>query len=253
MNYRAIGAIYKFEMARTWRTILQSIVSPVVSTSLYFVVFGAAIGSRITQIEGVSYGTFIVPGLVMLSVLTQSIANASFGIYFPKFVGTIYEILSAPISYGEIVLGYVGAAATKSIILGLIILATASLFVPLHIHHPVWMLTFLVLTAVTFSLFGFIIGIWADGFEKLQIVPLLIVTPLVFLGGSFYSISMLPPFWQKITLFNPVVYLISGFRWSFYEIADVNIAVSIGVIFLFLAACLTAIWWIFKTGYRLKT
>src|ERR1700710_2953978 len=223
MNYRAVRAIYLFEMARTWRTLLQSIVSPVVSTSLYFVVFGAAIGSRISEVEGVSYGTFIVPGLVMLSVLTQSISNASFGIYFPKFSGTIYEILSAPVSYLEIVLGYVGAAATKSIILGLIILATAGLFVPLRIHHPLWMLTFLVLTALSFSLFGFIIGIWADGFEKLQVIPLLIITPLTFLGGTFYSIKMLPPFWQTVTLFNPVVYLISGFRWSFYGIADVDV------------------------------
>jgi ABC-2 type transport system permease protein len=252
MNFRAIGAIYKFEMARTWRTILQSIVSPVISTSLYFVVFGAAIGSRISQVEGVSYGTFIVPGLVMLSVLTQSIANASFGIYFPKFVGTIYEILSAPISHFEIVLGYVGAAATKSIILGLIILATAGLFVPLHIHHPVWMLTFLVLTAATFSLFGFIIGIWADGFEKLQMVPMLVVTPLTFLGGSFYSVNMLPPAWRSIALLNPVVYLISGFRWSFYEIADVNVEISIAMTLVFLAICLGVVWWIFKTGYRLK-
>ena len=252
MNFRAVRAIYLFEMARTWRTLLQSIVSPVVSTSLYFVVFGAAIGSRITQIEGVSYGTFIVPGLVMLSVLTQSIANASFGIYFPKFVGTIYELLSAPVSYLEIVLGYVGAAATKSIVLGLIILATAGLFVPLQIHHPWWMLTFLVLTAVTFSLFGFIIGIWADGFEKLQIVPLLVITPLTFLGGCFYSISVLPPFWQKVTLFNPVLYLISGFRWSFYEIADVSVGLSVGITLSFLAACIIVVWWIFKTGYRLK-
>ena len=234
MNFRAVRAIYLFEMARTWRTLLQSIVSPVVSTSLYFVVFGAAIGSRITEVEGVSYGTFIVPGLVMLSVLTQSIANASFGIYFPKFVGTIYEILSAPISYFEIVLGYVGAAATKSIILGLIILATAGLFVPLHIHHPWWMLTFLVLTAVTFSLFGFIIGIWADGFEKLQMIPMLVVTPLTFLGGSFYSVNMLPSGWRTITLLNPVVYLISGFRWSFYEIADVSVGLSVGMTLGFL-------------------
>src|SRR6201746_2036794 len=226
MNFRAVQAIYLFEMARTWRTLLQSIVSPVVSTSLYFVVFGAAIGSRITSVEGVSYGTFIVPGLVMLSVLTQSIANASFGIYFPKFVGTIYEILSAPISYVEIVLGYVGAAATKSIILGLIILATAGLFVPLHIQHPVWMLTFLVLTAVTFSLFGFIIGIWADGFEKLQMIPMLVVTPLTFRGGPFYSISMLPPIWQKLSLLNPSVYLISGFRWSFFDQSEMHIGVS---------------------------
>ncbi|HEY7647148.1 MAG TPA: ABC transporter permease [Hyphomicrobiales bacterium] len=253
MNLYAVNAIYRFEMARFWRTLWQSMVSPVVSTSLYFVVFGAAIGSRISQVEGVSYGAFIVPGLMMLTLLMNSISNASFGIYFPKFTGTIYELMSAPVSFFEIVLGYVGAAATKSIILGLIILVTASFFVDLHIAHPFWMLFFLFLTAITFSLFGFIIGIWADGFEKLQIVPLLIVTPLVFLGGSFYSISMLPPFWQKVTLFNPVVYLISGFRWSFYEIADVNIVISIGVIFLFLAGCLLVIWWIFKTGYRLKT
>jgi ABC-2 type transport system permease protein len=253
MNFYAVKSIYRFEMARFWRTLWQSMVSPVVSTSLYFVVFGAAIGSRISQIEGVSYGAFIVPGLMMLTLLMNSISNASFGIYFPKFTGTIYELMSAPVSFFEIVLGYVGAAATKSIILGLIILVTASFFVPLHIAHPFWMLFFLLLTALTFSLFGFIIGIWADGFEKLQIVPLLIVTPLVFLGGSFYSISMLPPFWQKVTLFNPVVYLISGFRWSFYEISDVNVAVSIGMIFLFLTACLIVIWWIFKTGYRLKT
>ena len=239
MNFRAVLAIYKFEMSRTGRTIVQSIVSPVVSTSLYFVVFGAAIGSRITEVEGVSYGTFIVPGLVMLSVLTQSIANASFGIYFPKFVGTIYEILSAPVSSFEIVLG-------------LIILATAGLFVPLHIHHPVWMLTFLVLTAVTFSLFGFIIGIWADGFEKLQMIPMLVVTPLTFLGGSFYSVNMLPSGWRTITLLNPVVYLISGFRWSFYEIADVSVAVSVGMTLSFLAICMIVVWWIFKTGYRLK-
>jgi ABC-2 type transport system permease protein len=253
MNFRAIRAIYVFEMARTWRTIAQSIVSPVISTSLYFVVFGAAIGSRIPQIEGVSYGAFIVPGLVMLTLLTQSIANASFGIYFPKFTGTIYEILSAPVSYVEIVAGYVGAAASKSIILGLIILATAGLFVPLRIAHPLWMLAFLVLTALTFSLFGFIIGIWADGFEQLQFIPLLVITPLTFLGGTFYSISVLPPFWQTVTLFNPVVYLISGFRWSFYEIADVHIGVSLGMTLLFLLACLAAIWWIFRTGYRLKT
>lgn len=252
MNFGAVQAIYKFEMARTWRTLLQSIVSPVVSTSLYFVVFGAAIGSRITHVEGVSYGTFIVPGLIMLSVLTQSITNASFGIYFPKFIGTIYEILSAPVSYFEIVLGYVGAAATKSIILGLIILATAGLFVPLHIHHPIWMLTFLILTSVTFSLFGFIIGIWADGFEKLQMIPMLIITPLTFLGGSFYSINMLPPTWQTLALFNPVVYLISGFRWSFYEIADVSVSVSIGMTVGFLAACMLVVWWIFRTGYRLR-
>ncbi len=253
MNFEAVKAIYRFEMARTWRTLLQSIVSPVVSTSLYFVVFGAAIGSRITEVEGVSYGTFIVPGLVMLSVLTQSITNASFGIYFPKFIGTIYEILSAPVSYFEIVLGYVGAAATKSIILGLIILATAGLFVPLHIQHPVWMLLFLVLTSVTFSLFGFIIGIWADGFEKLQMIPMLIITPLTFLGGSFYSIGMLPQSWQTVALFNPVVYLISGFRWSFYEIADVSLSVSMGMTLSFLVICMTIVWWIFKSGYRLKS
>nr|WP_216592169.1 ABC transporter permease [Lactobacillus acidophilus] len=252
MNLRAVRAIYLFEMARTWRTLMQSIVSPVLSTSLYFIVFGAAIGSRIDQVEGVSYGTFIVPGLIMLSVLTQSVANASFGIYFPKFTGTIYEILSAPASFLEIALGYVGAAATKSIILGLIILATAALFVPLHIAHPVWMLGFLVLTAVAFSLFGFIIGIWADGFEKLQVVPLLIITPLTFLGGSFYSISMLPPLWQTIALFNPVVYLVSGFRWSFYEIVDVDIGISVAATFGFLLLCMAAVWWIFKTGYRLK-
>ncbi|MDB5655352.1 MAG: sugar transporter permease, partial [Tardiphaga sp.] len=249
MNFRAVKAIYLFEMARTWRTVLQSIVSPVISTSLYFVVFGAAIGSRITSVEGVSYGTFIVPGLVMLSVLTQSISNASFGIYFPKFTGTIYELLSAPVSYVEVVLGYVGAAATKSILLGLIILATAGLFVPLHILHPWWMVTFLVLTAVTFSLFGFIIGIWADGFEKLQAIPLLVVTPLTFLGGSFYSVSMLPSGWRTITLLNPVVYLISGFRWSFYEISDVSVVWSITITLLFLAICMVTVWWIFKTGY----
>jgi ABC-2 type transport system permease protein len=252
MNVPAMRAIYKFEMARTGRTLMQSIISPVISTSLYFVVFGAAIGSRIQQVEGISYGAFIVPGLIMLSLLTQSISNASFGIYFPRFTGTIYELLSAPVSYLEIVVSYVGAAATKSIILGAIILATAGLFVPLKIAHPMWMLLFLVLTAVTFSLFGFIIGIWADGFEKLQLVPLLIVTPLTFLGGSFYSIDMLPPFWQTVTLFNPVVYLISGFRWSFYEIADVNVAVSLGMTALFLAIFLAIVAWIFRTGYRLK-
>jgi ABC-2 type transport system permease protein len=253
MNFRAVQAIYRFEMARAWRTVAQSIVSPVISTSLYFVVFGAAIGSRITQINGVSYGAFIVPGLVMLSLLTQSVANASFGIYFPRFTGTIYEILSAPISYVEIVLGYVGAAASKSMILGAIILATAGLFVPLHIDHPFWMLLFLMLTAISFSLFGFILGIWADGFEKLQIVPLLIITPLTFLGGSFYSITMLPPIWQKISLANPVVYLVSGFRWSFYGLADVSVGVSLAMTGVFLALCLTTIWWIFKTGYRLKS
>ena len=253
MNFRAVQAIYRFEMARAWRTVAQSIVSPVISTSLYFVVFGAVIGSRITQVNEVSYGAFIVPGLVMLTLLTQSVANASFGIYFPKFTGTIYELLSAPISYVEIVLGFVGAAASKSIILGVIILATAGLFVPLHIDHPFWMLTFLVLTAVTFSLFGFILGIWADGFEKLQIVPLLIITPLTFLGGSFYSITMLPPVWQKVSLANPVVYLVSGFRWSFYSNADVSVGVSLAMTGVFLALCLTTVWWIFKTGYRLKS
>jgi ABC-2 type transport system permease protein len=253
MNIYAVRAIYKFEMARTWRTLLQSIISPVISTSLYFVVFGAAIGSRISEINGISYGAFIVPGLIMLSLLTQSISNASFGIYFPKFTGTIYELLSAPVSYIEIVISYVGAAATKSIILGLIILATAGLFVPLQIIHPFWMILFLVLTAVTFSLVGFIIGIWADNFEKLQLVPLLIVTPLTFLGGSFYSIDILPPFWQKITLFNPVVYLISGFRWSFYGIADVGVAVSLTMTSIFLLISLAIIAWIFRTGYRLKT
>src|ERR1044071_3163808 len=247
MNFRAVRAIYVFEMARTARTIMQSIVSPVISTSLYFVVFGAAIGSRITEIDGVSYGSFIVPGLIMLTLLTQSTMNASFGIYFPRFTGTIYEILSAPVSPFEIVLGYVGAAATKSIILGLIILLTSWLFVPLRIAHPFWMVTFLVLTAATFSLLGFIIGIWADGFEKLQIVPLLIVTPLTFLGGTFYSISVLPPAWQTITLLNPVVYLVSGFRWSFFEIADVDMTVSVGMTLFFLFACLAIIWWIFKT------
>jgi ABC-2 type transport system permease protein len=253
MNYHAIRAIYTFEMARTFRTLLQSIVSPVISTSLYFVVFGAAIGSRITDIDGVSYGAFIVPGLIMLSLLTQSISNASFGIFFPKFTGTIYELLSAPVSYIEIVISYVGAAATKSIILGLIILATSGLFVPLEVAHPLWMLAFLVLTSVTFSLFGFILGIWAEGFEKLQLVPFLIITPLIFLGGSFYSIEMLPPFWQTASLFNPVVYLISGFRWSFYGIADVSVGVSLATTVFFLAICLTTVWWIFKTGYRLKT
>ncbi|HEY7383317.1 MAG TPA: ABC transporter permease [Beijerinckiaceae bacterium] len=253
MNLEAVRAIYLFEMARTGRTLLQSIVSPVISTSLYFVVFGAAIGSRITEIEGVEYGAFIVPGLIMLMLLTQSVANASFGIYVPRFTGTIYELLSAPVSYIEIVIGYVGAAATKSIILGLIILATAGLFVPLRIAHPFWMLAFLLLTAVTFSLLGFIIGIWADGFEKLQLVPLLILTPLTFLGGTFYSVSVLPPIWQKLALLNPVVYLISGFRWSFFETADVSVGVSLAMTLLFLAVCLTLTWWIFRTGYRLKT
>ena len=252
MNLHAVKAIYLFEMARTWRTLFQSVVSPVISTSLYFVVFGSAIGSRIADIEGVGYGSFIVPGLIMLTLLTQSISNASFGIYFPKFIGSIFELLSAPVSSFEIVLGYVGAAATKSIILGLIILATASLFVPLQFAHPVWMFLFLVLTALTFSLFGFIIGILAKNFEQLQIIPLLIVTPLVFLGGSFYSVDMLPPFWQNVTLFNPVVYLISGFRWSFYEISDVSVETSLAMITVFLAACMTTVWWIFKTGYKVK-
>jgi len=253
MNLHAVRSIYQFEMARTRRTLMQSIISPVISTSLYFVVFGAAIGSRIQEIGGISYGSFIVPGLIMLSLLTQSIANASFGIYFPKFTGTIYELLSAPVSYFEIVLSYVGAAATKSVVLGLIILATAGLFVPLHIAHPVWMMVFLMLTAVTFSLLGFIIGIWADGFEKLQLVPLLIITPLTFLGGSFYSIDMLPPFWQKVTLFNPVVYLISGFRWSFYGLSDVSVSLSLAMTLVFMTICLAIVAWIFKTGYRLKT
>jgi ABC-2 type transport system permease protein len=252
MNVYAVRAIYYFEMARTGRTLLQSIVSPVISTSLYFVVFGAAIGSRITEIEGVSYGAFIVPGLIMLMLLTQSIANASFAIYFPKFVGTIYELLSAPVSAFEIVIGYVGAAATKSVILGLIILATSWMFVPIRIAHPFWMITFLLLTAATFSLFGFIIGIWADGFEKLQVIPLLIVTPLTFLGGSFYSINVLPPVWQTISLFNPVVYLVSGFRWSFYEVADVRVEISIAMTVLFLAICMALTWWIFRTGYKIK-
>jgi ABC-2 type transport system permease protein len=252
MNLHAIRAIYFFEMERTWRTLLQSIVSPVISTSLYFIVFGAAIGSRMTAIDGIAYGAFIVPGLIMLSLLTQSLSNASFGIFFPKFSGTIYEILSAPVSYVEIVVGFVGAAASKSILLGLIILATARLFVAFEIAHPLWMLAFLVLTAVAFSLFGFIIGIWADGFEKLQLAPMMIITPLTFLGGSFYSIDMLPPFWRTITLANPVVYLISGFRWSFYESADVSVAVSLGMTAAFLVACLAMVWWIFKTGYKLK-
>jgi ABC-2 type transport system permease protein len=252
VNFHAIRAIYVFEMARTFRTLLQSIVTPVISTSLYFVVFGAAIGSRITDIDGVSYGAFIVPGLIMLSLLTQSISNASFGIFFPKFTGTIYEILSAPVSYIEIVISYVGAAATKSVILGLIILATAGLFVPLEVAHPLWMIAFLVLTSVSFSLFGFLLGIWAEGFEKLQLVPFLIITPLIFLGGSFYSVEMLPPFWQTVTLFNPVVYLISGFRWSFYGIADVSVAVSLAMTLAFLGLCLGIAAWILKTGYRLK-
>ena len=253
MNWPAVGAIYRFEMHRFWRTALQSIVAPVISTTLYFVVFGAAIGSRMSAVDGVAYGAFIVPGLIMLSLLTQSIANASFGIYFPRFAGTIYEVLSAPISPLEVVLGYVGAAASKSILIGLIILATSALFVPLHVEHPVWMLLFLILTAVTFSLFGFVIGLWADGFEKLQLVPLLIVTPLTFLGGSFYSIDMLPPVWRTLSLFNPVVYLISGFRWSFFGRGDVSLAVSLTMTFAFLAACLSLVAWIFRTGYRLKS
>ncbi|HWM48194.1 MAG TPA: ABC transporter permease [Xanthobacteraceae bacterium] len=252
MNWHAVRAIYVFEMARTGRTLMQSIASPVISTSLYFVVFGAAIGSRISEIDGINYGSFIVPGLIMLTLLTQSVMNASFGIYFPRFVGTIYEILSAPVSYIEIVMGYVGAAATKSILLGLLILATSALFVPLQIAHPVLMLVFLVLTAVSFSLFGFILGIWADGFEKLQIVPLLVITPLTFLGGTFYSTSVLPPLWQTISLFNPIVYLVSGFRWSFFEISDVHIGISLAVTLGFLGLCLVIVWWIFKTGYRLK-
>jgi ABC-2 type transport system permease protein len=252
MNYRAVWAIYRFEMARTGRTVFQSIVSPVISTALYFVVFGAAIGSRIPEIDNVNYGAFIVPGLIMMLLLTQSVMNASFGIYFPRFVGTIYEILSAPVSAFEIVLGYVGAAATKSIILGLITLATAAFFVPLRIDHPVWMIAFLVATSATFSLFGFIIGLWAEGFEKLQIIPLLVLTPLIFLGGSFYSINVLPPFWQTVSLFNPIVYLISGFRWSFYEVSDVSVTVSVVMIAVFLAICLGIVWWFFRTGYKIK-
>ena len=252
MNLPAIIAIYKFEMTRWGRTFLQSIISPVIATSLYFVVFGAAIGSRITEIDGVAYGAFIVPGLIMLTLLTQSVANASFGIYFPRFTGTIYEQLSAPLSPFEMVIGYVGAAATKSIILGLIILATATLFVTVEIDHPVWMVIFLLLTSITFSLLGFVIGIWADGFEQLQLVPLLIITPLTFLGGTFYSLDVLPPFWRTVSLFNPVVYLVSGFRWSFYSSSDVSVEVSLLMIGLFLALCLGAVWWVFKTGYRLK-
>jgi len=252
VNLHAIRAIYRFEMARTRRTLMQSILSPVLSTSLYFVVFGAAIGSRIPEIDGVGYGAVIVPGLVMLSLLTQSLSNASFGIYFPRFSGTIYELLSAPVSAAETVIGYVGAAATKAVVLGLLILLTATLFVPLRIDHPVWMLGFLVLTAVTFSLIGFAIGIWADNFEKLQVVPLLVVTPLTFLGGTFYAIAMLPPFWQTVALFNPVVYLVSGFRWSFYGVADVSPWLSLGMTLLFLAAALAFVWWIFRTGWRLK-
>lgn len=252
MNWNAVAAIYRFEMARTGRTIIQSVVSPVLSTSLYFIVFGTAIGSRIQEVDGVAYGAFIVPGLIMLTVLTQAISNGSFGIYFPKFIGTIYELLSAPISFVDIVVGYVGAAATKAFMIGLIILATSFLFVPMQIAHPFWMLAFLVLTCLSFSLLGFIIGIWASNFEQLQLVPLLVVTPLVFLGGSFYSISMLPPVWQTITLFNPVVYLISGFRWAFFDAADVNVIWSIGFVLLFLALCLGVVWWIFRTGYKIR-
>jgi ABC-2 type transport system permease protein len=253
MNLYAIRAIYGFELSRWWRTLGQSIASPVISTSLYFVVFGAAIGSRMGSIEGVSYGAFIIPGLIMLNLLNESISNASFGIYMPRFAGTIYEVLSAPVSAVEVVIGYVGAAASKSVLLGLLILATARLFVDYEIEHPFIMFGFLVLTAVTFSLFGFIIGVWADGFEKLQVIPLMIVTPLTFLGGSFYSIKMLPPVWQKITLFNPVVYLISGFRWSFYGVSDIGAGISFAMILVFLGVCLLTVWWIFRTGYRLKT
>jgi len=253
MNWRAIRAIYLFEMHRTWRTLLQSVAAPVISTCLYFVVFGGAIGSRMSKVDGVSYGAFIVPGLIMMSVLTQSVSNASFGIYFPKFTGTIYEVLSAPVSAFEIVVGYVGSAASKSILLGLLILATAAVFAPLHILHPFLMALFLLLIALTFSLFGFLIGIWADGFEKLQLIPLLVITPLSFLGGSFYSLNMLPPFWKALTLFNPLVYLISAFRWSFYGVADVAIGVSLGATMVFLALCMIAVHWIFKTGYQLKT
>lgn len=252
MNFQAIRVIYKFEMLRAWNTLLQTIASPVISTSLYFVVFGAAIGSRIEQVEGVPYGLFIVPGLVMLSLLTQSIANASFCIFFPKFTGQIYEVMSAPISFFEIIVGYVGAAASKSLILGTIILITANLFVDLEVAHPVWMVAFLILTCISFSLFGFIIGLWATNFEKLQLIPMLIITPLVFLGGSFYSVNMLPPAWQTVTLFNPVLYLISGFRWSFFEVADVGVGISLMMITIFLLSCLLLVWWMFKSGYRLK-
>ena len=252
MNWHAVRAIYHFEMARMFRTIVQSIVAPVLSTSLYFVVFGSAIGSRIQEVDGTNYGAFIVPGLIMLSLLTESIGNASFGIYFPRFTGTVYEVLSAPVSAAEIILGYVGAATTKSVLLGFVILATAALFVPIEITHPFWMLGFLVLTAATFSLFGFIIGLWADSWEKLQVIPLLIITPLTFLGGSFYSISMLPPTWQTVTLFNPVVYLVSGFRWSFYEIADVEVGISLGLTFGFMLVCLATTWWMLTTGWRLR-
>lgn len=252
MNLQAVKVIYKYEMLRTWHTLFQSIASPVISTALYFIVFGSAIGSRIQSVDGVSYGLFIVPGLMMLSILTQSVSNASFGIFFPKFSGTVYEVMSAPISFFEILLGYVGAAATKSMIIGIIILITASFFVDLRIEHPVWMVMFLILTCISFSLLGFIIGLWANNFEKLQVVPLLVITPLVFLGGTFYSVSMLPPLWQTITLFNPVLYLVSGFRWSFFEVSDVNVGISLGVILLFLGICSGIVWWMFKTGYRLK-
>jgi ABC-2 type transport system permease protein len=253
MNWRAVAAIYRYEMARWARTLMQSLLTPVLSTSLYFIVFGSAIGTRIAEIDGVPYGAFIVPGLIMLTVLTESISNGSFGIYFPKFTGTIYEILSAPVSAGEVTLGFVGAAATKSVIIGLIILATAALFVEVRIDHPLWMLAFLVLTSLSFSLLGFIIGIWADGFERLQVIPMLVIMPLTFLGGTFYSISMLPPFWQTVSLFNPIVYLVSGFRWSFYGQADVNVAVSLAAVAGFLALCLAVVWWIFRTGWRLKS
>lgn len=252
INLQAIKVIYKYEMLRSWKTLFQSLASPVISTALYFVVFGSAIGSRIDSIEGVSYGLFIVPGLTMLSLLTQSISNASFGIFFPKFTGSIYEVLSAPVSFFEIMVGYVGAAASKSFILGIVILITASFFVELRIAHPIWMVSFLILTCISFSLFGFIIGLWANNFEKLQVIPLLVITPLVFLGGSFYSVSMLPPFWQTVTLFNPVLYLVSGFRWSFFEVSDVNVGLSLAMIVVFLIACLAVISWMFKTGYRLK-
>jgi len=253
LNFHAVRAIYKFEMARTFRTLTQSIASPVLSTALYFVVFGAAIGSRMGQIDNVSYGAFIIPGLIMLSLLNESISNASFGIYLPKWSGTIYELLSAPVSFVEVLLGYVGAATTKSVILGVLILVTARVFVPYEIAHPLWMAAFLLLTAVTFSLFGFIIGLWADDFQKLQVIPLMVVTPLTFLGGAFYSVSMLPPFWQKVTLFNPVVYLISGFRWSFYGLSDVSVSLSLAMTLVFMTICLAIVAWIFKTGYRLKT
>ena len=252
LNLQAIKVIYKYEMLRAWKTLFQSLASPVISTALYFVVFGSAIGSRIDTIEGISYGLFIVPGLTMLSLLTQSISNASFGIFFPKFTGSIYEVLSAPVSFFEIMVGYVGAAASKSFILGVVILITASFFVDLKIAHPVWMVSFLILTCISFSLFGFIIGLWANNFEKLQVIPLLVITPLVFLGGSFYSVSMLPPFWQTVTLFNPVLYLVSGFRWSFFEVSDVNVGLSLAMVVVFLLACLAVISWMFKTGYRLK-